>query len=157
MSQINRYNHQQQQAANDYLSFLLKVKQLKKAQLLETNKKLAAEKAIRLGQTTPIQYQSSSILNQNTKAFSNLILSYYSNLDEAQKKSVEKTLTLSKYKDRLPRKGSITTLTNGYSYLEKSTNGRGHTRSHSQSNYTCEEYGNWLKTKPPSVSDECTG
>lgn len=173
MTSLTEKNRLKQQQSDDYLIFLLKVKQLKKAQLIETNKRLAKEKSLQrqnsLNLTSNDQQcsprQSPGVKNNltlNAKELSSLILSYYSSLPEGQKKSVEKTLTLSRFKERLPRKTTTSvdnyTQPNGYSTLtssSKPSQRQGHSRSHSQNNYTSEEYGNWLRAR--SSCDESTG
>ncbi len=179
MASISQRNRLKEQQTNDYLLFLLKVKQLKKAQLIETNKRLAKEKLLQRQNSFNLTFNEQqcspsqslgqkSNVNVNAKELSSLILSYYSNMPEVQKKAVEKTLTLGRFKERLPRKttntsndfhvnsGSYLTLNNNFSGSSvKPVQKQGHTRSHSHNNYSSEEYGSWLRTR--SSCDESTG
>lgn len=132
----NKVKNQQ----DEYLLFLEKMKLIKQAELAETNRRLAAS------QISPKNKQL------GVKELSNVILSYYSNLDETQKKSIERTLTLNrtdKYK-QVKKTGPQLNL-----YTKTVAKQRTKTENN---NYTSEEYGDWLKTKSNVNSDtEATG
>ena len=161
--QSNRIKKQQQ---NDYLLFLQKVRQIKKAELTEYKKKLASEKSGIISDSPG----SNDRNKQKANELNNLILAYYSNLDEPQKKSVEKTLSIHKSPDdvKLCSYSPLRDGFNSYTMNQRRKKGAVNFQSYSMSmdrnsnhrkenNYTSEEYGNWLKSRPCTVSDESTG
>lgn len=151
----------QRQQQNDYLIILQKLRHLKQTELLENNRRLAREKA----GLSNVPDEVGIATAMKIKALTQLILTYYANLDESQKRSVEKILSIDKFTDNQQQRDinvetqrSQRSTASSYCMSIDRTQTRERQRRRStamNSNFTCEEYGDWLKTKPGSdeVSD----
>ena len=144
-------NRNQRHQQNDYLILLQKLRHLKQIELLENNRRLAREQA---GLANVID-EAGEAAAMKIKALTQLILTYYAHLNEGQKRSVEKILSIDKCSESSRVEFAARPRLAANSYCMSIDRVQARERRTRANNYTCEEYADWFKGRGVSDDQRC--